>query len=516
MKALSLIILLLQSWICSSQTVDAKRDYQWIFGYPFYANGVILDFNASPSTYKAFPKKLVRDMSIANANICDVDGNIQLFTNGCDINNRDFELVQNGDSINKSNIFNEICDRAGIPFVQITLILPKKEQQYYVFYKNAEDLKDVNGGLFTSTNKLLYSIVDFKSDPKGVVLQKDKLLSPDTMIHGELSACRHANGVDWWLVDWLWNGSKDSTYRSFLVKPDTILGPFKAQIGRSMTRNSAQDQAVFSPDGTRYARIRYRDGVHLFDFDRSEGKFSNYKFLPLNNSKVLFTGVNFSPNSKLLYATIAEHILQYDLEAPNIAATRDTVAVYDGFTDFFQTKFCYIYLGPDCKLYVGPQNTVRYLSVINFPNRRGKDCDVAQHAIKLPTIVDLTLPNYPNFRLGAVGDNFAPCDSTINPVITGLNDDLLSEEGRKIGVAVYPNPVGDQISVDLFGYVGDFAEGFWRLVDLSGRSMLQYPIFPNHSEYVYDITAIPNGMYVWQLWLDGKAMRAGKLVVQKE
>jgi hypothetical protein len=39
---------------------------------------------------------------------------------------------------------------------------------------------------------------------------------------------------------------------------------------------------------------------------------------------------------------------------------------------------------------------------------------------------------------------------------------------------------------------------------------------PNHSEYRYDIASVPNGMYIWQLWLDGKPMRTGKLVVQRD
>jgi len=499
--------------IAYSQHPDAKRDYQWIFGYPYYDTGVILDFNHSPSTYSAFPKKLYREMSIANANICDKNGHIQLFTNGCDIFNSNFDIIEDGDSINFSNNFYKSCAKSGSPFIQIALILPSIENQYFVFYKNTEYVTGTNN---LTSNKLFYSFIDFNNNPNGKVIKKDILLSSDTMIKGELTACRHANGKDWWMVDWLWNGIKDSTYRAYLIRDDTILGPFIHSIGRSMLRNVAQDQAVFSPDGKHYARIRYRDGIHLYDFDRTSGTFSNYQFMPLNNNIELYTGVNFSPNSKLLYATIGDVILQYDLEATNIESTKDTVAIWDGFKEFFSSKFLYLYLGPDCKLYVGPQNTIRYLSIINYPNRKGKSCTVAQHAIKLPTLVDKSLPNYPNFRLGAIGDNFAPCDSTLNPLITGLGDEILQEEGKKVTVAVYPNPTEGVINVDLFGYVSDYKLGSWKLFDMTGTTLLEYPIFPSHAEYSFDIHSVENGMYIWQLWLDNKPMRTGKLVIMKE
>lgn len=510
MKKILTLFLLFQFLITHSQHPDAKRDYQWIFGYPYYDNGVILDFNTSPSTYSAFPKKLTRDMSIANANICDTNGHIQLFTNGCDINNKFFDIIENGDSINFSNNFYKNCAKTGSPFIQISLILPKKNNQYYVFYKNTERVTGTNN---LTSNKLFYSIIDFNTNPNGKVIKKDILLSGDTMIKGELTACRHANGKDWWMVDWLWNGIKDSTYRAFLIHEDTILGPFIHSIGKPMLRNVAQDQAVFSPDGKRYARIRYRDGIHLYDFDRATGIFSNYQYLPLNNDIALYTGVNFSSNSKLLYATIGDYILQYDLDAANIESTRDTVAVWDGFKDFLSTKFLYLYLGPDCKLYVGPNSTVRYLTIINYPNRKGDSCLVTQHSIKLPTIVDISLPNYPNFRLGALSDNFSPCDSTLNPIITGFGDILMQDEGKKISVAVYPNPTNGSVNMDLYGYISDYKSGIWKLVDISGNKIIEYPIFPTHTEYSFDIEFLKNGIYFWQLWLDNIPIRTGKLVV---
>ncbi len=119
-------------------------------------------------------------------------------------------------------------------------------------------------------------------------------------------------------------------------------------------------------------------------------------------------------------------------------------------------------------------------------------------------------------RLGTEGDNFSPCDSSINPLITGLGDDLLGSEGHRIAVAVYPNPAQSEVNVDLFGYTSDYNSGIWRLNDLSGKEILQYPTFPHHAEYRYDIASVPNGIYIWQLWLDGKPMRTGKLVVQRD
>jgi hypothetical protein len=505
-----------------AQSPDAKRDYQWVFGYPSSATdyGAIMDFGLSPSQLSIFPKKLNRNMSWCNSNVCTPDGRIAVFTNGCDIYNNTFSIVEQGADINYSETFyNLLCkpDNA-LKSSQMSLILPSSvnSTDYFVFYKKTL-LYSVENDVLQFYNRLFLSKVSFQNNVNGKVTEREKVILSDSMTRGELSACRHANGKDWWVINWAFRNNADSTYLMLLLKGDTILGPYRHSIGKPIIEHRNLDQSVFSPDGKKYVRVRRFEGIHLYDFDRQKGELSNFRLIPLQDS-ILFSGVNFSANSRFLYVGKEKHLLQLDLEDEDILGNIDTVAIWDGFKilNFFPSTFFYCYLGPDCKMYVTHSGTMEYLTVVNYPNRKGKNCEVAQHALKVPGYINGALPNYPHFRLGAEGDNFPPCDSSINPLITGLGDDLLGSEGQRIAVAVYPNPAQSEVNVDLFGYTSDYNKGVWRLSNLSGKEILQYPTFPHHAEYRYDIASVPNGMYIWQLWLDGKPMRTGKLVVQRD
>ena len=67
-----------------------------------------------------------------------------------------------------------------------------------------------------------------------------------------MTAIKHSNGEDWWLV----NGSYNSDeFFTFLITSDSIEGPFFQNIGLPDSETGeASGQVVFSPDGTKFAR----------------------------------------------------------------------------------------------------------------------------------------------------------------------------------------------------------------------------------------------------------------------
>jgi Secretion system C-terminal sorting domain len=400
------------------------------------------------------------------------------------------------------------------------MILPyKNENTYIVFHKTLDD--ETFDSIISPSLRLKYSIVDMSKDNNlGEVIVKDKVFLQDTMVNGEISACRHANGKDWWILtpQWSIDGSNNNQYYSLLLKKDTILGPYQQRIGEA-PKGATSHQACFSPDGTKYVRVRAKDGLYIFDFDRNTGLLSNAKpIVKLNNNAYTY-GVAFSPNSKYIYASCDTVMWQLDATATNPDATKEIIAEYDGFkvNGVFASTFDNALLAPDCKIYVAHAGTIEYLTVINYPNRKGKASGIEQHGLKLPTKVAWGLPNYPHFRLGAVGETHTPCDSTINPYInsnfktTGLDDAI----APAITVALYPNPAQEEINVDLFGYVNRYKSGVWELYDIQGQRVAFYPIFENKSEYRYDIAPLNNGMYFWRVIFDGKIGQSGKLVILK-
>ncbi len=121
-------------------------------------------------------------------------------------------------------------------------------------------------------------------------------------------------------------------------------------------------------------------------------------------------GVGFSPNSKYLYFNTNTTLLQYDLEAEDIEASKDTIAVYDGYiSTFLPTTFFLQQLAPDGKIYLSCTNTVDVLHVIHNPDEAGQACNMEQHGTQLPTLNLFSIPNFPNYRLGPLDGS--PCDT---------------------------------------------------------------------------------------------------------
>jgi hypothetical protein len=508
------------SYLIAQPNLDKYRDYQQAFGYYYYTKGIIFDFNAKPMKVFDFPNKLEQEFSEYNSAICDVNGQLDFFTNGCDVYNRKFDIMKNGDKINPG-VYTEgfFCKSLGLPIRDASLILPY-QNKYLLLHTTLEiDIEDPNARLYSP--RLSYSIIDMKGDNGlGVVTVKNKTIINDTLSRGDISACRHANGTDWWVIvpQWSWH-TTDSTdnnkYYRLLVTKDTILGPWEQQIGIKPNKRAFNDQVCFSPDGTKYARLRSRDGLMLFDFDRQTGLFSKPQVISLPGNGYR-GGVCFSSNSRYLYASMDSLIYQIDMQATDLNQAKEVIAEYDGFMldGFWQSTFDAAYLGPDCKIYIVPAGTIEYLTVINYPNKKGTASGVEQHGLKTPTKIGWSMPNYPHFRLGKLGEKHTPCDSTINPYITETKN---VKEEVPVTFAVYPNPAQEHINVDLFGYVNRYERGTWDLYNLGGQQVLSFPLFQGHAEYNFDISSVPNGVYVWRVSFNGVPTSfSGKVVVLRE
>ncbi|MBK7430836.1 MAG: hypothetical protein IPI62_07840 [Bacteroidetes bacterium] len=151
---------------------------------------------------------------------------------------------------------------------------------------------------------------------------------------GQLMACKHANGRDWWLVS---HGYNNDLYYKLLISLSGITLPSSQGIG---IISSYPGQACFSPDGSKYASFASNYDTELFDFDRCTGDFSNYNHIVIPDSNVT-AGCSFSPNSNLLYVSSKIYLYQMDVTASDISATLDTVAIWDGFGDPIPTTFSF-------------------------------------------------------------------------------------------------------------------------------------------------------------------------------
>ncbi len=505
------ILLLVENLVIAQNAIlDKKRDYQWLFGYKYdkYTYD-LMDFNAKPAQkmgIKAIGKGSLGDI----ANICDTSGRMLLHTNGCFLLDRNYNKVIGTDSLNKGDYKDAFCSPVpyGLTISQGSLFLPnnKNPNIYNLFHTTLD-----KGGY---CNELMLSTISDSSEhPKA--LKINKKIIKDSLEY-RITATRHANGKYWWvfMCNYTQDINNEDIYYRALVGDDTI--QIYKQVFGKLPKKKARyySKICFSPDGTKFARYREQDSLYIFDFDRTTGLVSNKRGVSTNQLDY-YHGVVFSSDSRFVYALSDNDLFQIDTWEGNLESGKELIAIWDGFnTNGFSTSFNSGRLGPDCKIYVTSQGTTEYLTVINNPNIKGKNCGVEQHSLKFPTKISWELPNYPHFRLGAVGEKHTPCDSTINPYITATGN---IKEEVSVTFAVYPNPAEDYVNVDLFGYVNRYERGTWALYNLAGQQVATFPLLQGHDEYVFDISTVPNGVYVWRVSFNGVPTSfSGKLVVLKE
>lgn len=335
----------------------------------------------------------------------------------------------------------------------------------------------------------------------GAVNAKNQLAWGDTLLNCYLTATRHANGRDWWVVA---PRRTSSGYHVGLLTPQGFEDKGIQSVGVDTARlYYCCGQTAFSPDGSKYFKHIPRYGVEVLDFDRCTGQFSNPVELDysadnggMGNGR---GGVAAAPGGRYLYVTTALHILQYDLWASDLAASCDTVAVWDGFMSPFSTPFYQLALAPNGKLYIVTGSTNNVLHVIHQPDSAGVACQVEQHGLSVPTLTGWFAPNFPNFNLGALVGS--PCDTLeVDTSISTLQLPLAAPAG----LSAYPNPAWEILH--LAKRNGSFGQaGMLRLYDSAGALRAERRLTANDLAANVSLENWPPGLYWWQvLWADGR------------
>jgi len=241
------------------------------------------------------------------------------------------------------------------------------------------------------------------------VIDKNKIIFTDTgMIGMPSTAVRHANGLDWWVITPdRWN----SGFHTVLIDHDGPLYMGKQYVGMATNPKASGGQGKFSLDGTLFAWYQPRNGVFLYDFDRSTGFLSNFRSIEVPVAADLLSGgLEFSPSGRFLYVNHYFSLYQIDMLADDLQSSLTHVADYDGFgSSPFFTVFYHMERTPDKRIFMNPRTGSQWLHVIQEPEKKGTACRFEQHVIQLPTVNNYSLPHFPNYRLGALGDPL--CDS---------------------------------------------------------------------------------------------------------
>lgn len=435
---------LLILFICSPALshAQAKHDYTWLLGYGPNSpssgqGGTLIDFNSDVPSLDYFPLPVQFDF-LTSCTLSDANGNLLFFTNGCKVINSQNEMIENGHDINAGPVHDDYCSARPYDYDDFQGLLaiphPAYHQHYLLFHITIEP-PPYTGKLM----KLCYSHIDMTANNgHGKVMEKNQVVFGPDSLQLSITATRHANGRDWWIMV----GRRTSNvFYTFLVSAKGVDGPIIQDWRDTWIKNQPHCRgAAFSPDGSKFIRLSGGKpaAFTLFDFDRCEGRLLNPVKLTLPDSIITLSWPAFSPNSRFLYVTnLSEYLYQFDLYADDINSSRKLVGVWDGFIDTtlnaFPTSFHTMANGPDGKIYMSTQSVTQFLHTIHAPDEPGAACDFRQHDVLTPTRIAFFLPNFPHYRLYDLPGS--PCDTL------GINQ-TPRPPGEINTFRLAPNPTG--------------------------------------------------------------------------
>ncbi len=479
-----------------------RHDNNWVIGYDLESNAslsetMLVSFNSSPPSIINWPVAL--DFNITNLAVSDSAGNLIFFTNGIHIHDKNDNPMPGGDSLNAGEIAYANWDYGYPAHQAIQALTFPGSNIYYLAHQRFFWLDTFP---FHQGSDLLLTTIDMDlNGGSGAVVQKNRLVRKGYSYEFP-SATRHANGRDWWVAS---PELFQNEFFTYMATPNGITDTFTQVIGYkpSAPDSIGASQNLFSPDGTTYVDLDHLNGVRIYDFDRCTGMFSNFRQIP--NSVVSMTyGGAISPNSQYLYVTAndGQLVLQFDLYANDIAASLDTVAVYDGYMQGpFESRFFWMRLAIDGKIYIN--TNTRHFHLINNPDTEGIGCDVKQHFIPLPQ-EPTPIPVYPNYRLGPIDGS--PCDT--------LGIDVATVEVAPVeatAFSVFPNPTRDVLNLN--GQVPLHGDTTWYLFDSLGRTASRETLPPGSQHQTLALNGLASGMYFFKITTDGKPIQSGKLII---
>jgi hypothetical protein len=447
----------------SEQIVAQKENNIWMIGtYGPPIKHSFVDFNNSIPVVDSVYSTIY--FFLTNASICDTLGQLQFYTNGHVIYNRNHDSLFNTSGINPgwATTYYEPYGM-GIPQGALIIPNPGNDGQYLLFYESAEFVT-LDSVTSNAPINLSYSIIDMGLDGGlgGIISGSKNLIAVnDTLVTGRITGVKHGNGRDWWILVHHYN---DDRYYSLLVTPNGILGPTMQNIGRPHLFERYVMQSCFSPQGDQFVigltvnKQTLENVVDLFDFDRCSGLLSNHREIEIPDTVLLASGCSFSPSGRWLYVSTNKNIYQYDTWDANINATRSIVSTWDT-TQFPHRTYYQHLLAPDGKIYVTNWFSADFLHVINEPDLQGAACDVVHEQVQLYALNTFMMPNAANYSLGAVPGSV--CDS-----LTSIN-----EFYHNFMFSFSPNPNNGNFNISYF--LPQNKNGNFEVYDLNGKLIYQ-------------------------------------------
>lgn len=505
MRGFFIIIICLLSYLGFTQN---KMGYTWIVGNN--ASYGQFDGTATPpqvgSVYTQASPNFPYIFGQGQSNISDsATGKLVFLCNGYVLYDTLGNIIQNGDSLVPEKIYTHNAYPASF-YTQSSIILPKGNNGlFYIFTPTLSDsaynffVTNGGGGGKVPFDLLLYHVLDMNANGgAGKVIEKNKkLLSEVELSKVMMQACRHSNGVDWWLLKQGRYGTNE-IYR-FLVTKDSIYGPYiQTFVVPKFDSVDLWGQMAFSADGTKFASAGTKvSKLFLADFDRCTGELANPQVFNIPRDSTSYpqidnypsrdtitAGICFSSNGQFIYITKLYNIYQYEYGEADSALAWFNVKRGGDTTYLAFEMYGQLLRGPNGRIYIGKQGgSLKQFSVIDNPDIKGTGCNFCRKCFRVDSALGglNSPPNMPDYELGPNG---VTCWPLQNEEFLNLNSEL----------DVYPNPASDKLYIR---NVANKKKEFYNMVGTLVYSTLKDEIeISNFAKGVYFIRCDGKGKKV--------------------
>jgi hypothetical protein len=249
-------IVLLFSWLVASIQISSAQKEAWNWNFGINA-GLKFDSTLTPTAITTSAMTNFEGV----ASISDRDGKLLFYTNGTNVYNALNEQMPNGFGL---------LGHASSTQSSIIVRKPLSDSLYYIFTVD----------YLSGSNGLQYSIVDMTLDGgKGDLSSKNNVLLANS--REKVTAIRHANGIDFWIlvIDW----QTDDLY-AYLVN-HTGVSAIPVVSPMDMLQMGITNPGINRSNGYMKANLqgnRIAMGLwaaysfDLFDFDNATGIVSNH------------------------------------------------------------------------------------------------------------------------------------------------------------------------------------------------------------------------------------------------
>lgn len=362
-----------------------KQNNIWYFG-----DSAGLDFNSGVPV-------VLQDGQIETyegcASIADKDGHLLFYTDGSLVYNRNHQIMTQGTGL-----------RGNSSCTQSVCIISEADTLFYIFSNNSTTENLYTGSLYYSKVKM-----NNPTDLGSVTSKNNKLADNITE---KLVAIKDSLGTTFWVVTHKWGTDEYLAFHGDDKGINAI--PVISKIGAVIdnapgepNKNAGDGYLKFSPNGKKLAAVHEYGikKIELFDFNHTTGVLSNA--ITINGYDGY--GVEFSPDGSKLYVADLDpitpvkqdyfYLSQFNLQAGSPTAIANSVIHIDSLSTNFSDTYGALQLAGNGKIYVAKEKDgfnipQRFLAVINFPNRIGKNCAYRDTAVILKGGCYFGLPNF--------------------------------------------------------------------------------------------------------------------------